>query len=474
MPSRTRTLAADAGMPALMVGAAAAAAAVCVVLAYVISPVVAVGVPVALCVVAAVFVRPINGLYAGVLTAPLESMNLPLGNVAGLSVSETIFLLTAVVVAVQAAFGRRAWQAPAPAHVAFAALILVAATGLAFAGDAVTVAKIVLMWSVYLVLSMHVASASREELRRLFTCVAVAAGIVGAMAIPNAEALRAVGGGTTVENRATASFNQPNILGFFLVLSLGPALALALGSRGRWRPAMGVAVLLILGGLTVSLSRGSIIGAAVSLAIMLALPAFRKVVAVLLLGLVVAGFAGGGGLLHSQQATVVRTRLSSIGRETTTNPRLEIYRAGPSMVAARPLLGAGEGNFPEVSAEFGLRDADGSVFAHAHDILLTIAVETGLAGLAAFLAFLISMGQTILRAIRRLAGDDRMLALGIAAALAGLFVTGITDYPFGNNLVMALIMLEVGAMVAYARGHAAPARQPTPPRPALALPATRR
>jgi hypothetical protein len=46
---------------------------------------------------------------------------------------------------------------------------------------------------------------------------------------------------------------------------------------------------------------------------------------------------------------------------------------------------------------------------------------------------------------------DYGLALGVVAGLAGLFANSMTDYPLRANPVMALLMLEVGAVLAYAR-----------------------
>jgi O-antigen ligase len=451
MRQRSPALALSTASPVLVAAAVAAVATFCVVVAYVASPTIAIALPVGVAVVGMIVVRPVYGIYAAILAAPLEYLTLAVGNFAGLSVSEALLLLTAAAVLAHALVERRAWQVPAAPHLAFGSLILVAATGLVFAPDPLVVAKTVLMWSTYLFLSFFVSSWGREQLRRLFTVVAVAAAAVGAMAIPNASNLQLVAGGETATNRATASFSHPNILAFFLVLALAPTLALALRTRGRERPVMFLCAALIVGGLMVTLSRGAIIGAAASLAIMLALPAFRKVAAGVLVVLVVAVLAGSGSLAHNRDVSIVRTRLGSIGAETQTNPRLRIYRAAPELIAAHPILGVGEANFSFESERFGLRDLDGSTFEHAHDVLLTVAAETGLVGLAAFVAFLWSMVRTILAALRRHWKGDLALPLAVTAALSGLFVNGLTDYPLRANLIIALLMFEVGAMIAYAR-----------------------
>lgn len=121
------------------------------------------------------------------------------------------------------------------------------------------------------------------------------------------------------------------------------------------------------------------------------------------------------------------------------------------MVIDNPVFGIGAGNFPKVSPLYGLRDIGGDIFEHAHNLLLTIAVETGLVGLVALLVFgagLLREARTILR-FRQAPGFT--LAMAPLAAIAGLLGSSVTDYPLRTNLVMAVFMMHVGALIAYAR-----------------------
>jgi O-antigen ligase len=137
--------------------------------------------------------------------------------------------------------------------------------------------------------------------------------------------------------------------------------------------------------------------------------------------------------------------------EVTQNSRFEIWEDSLPMVGASPWLGVGEGNYSEESPRFGLLDIGGLHYDHAHNLLLTIAIETGLVGLAFFVAFLWGTARAAGRALRGGRRDVYSLALGMTAALVGLFVTSFGEYPPRTNAILATTMIEVGLLVACAR-----------------------
>jgi O-antigen ligase len=444
--------------------AATAAVGVVVVLAilvaYVASPTTAVALPAAAAGLAAIAWRPMIGVHMSVLAAPFEDRAFAAGPAGNLSLSQALVLVTVVSIAVRLVFERPARPPIDLVHVAFGVLVAAAALGVVVAEDALAVAKVVVMWTSLLFISVFVSRASRADVRRLLITIAVTAGILGAVVIPGAHRIQLVGGGTRATNRAEAVFTSPNVLAFFLLLALAPSLALLLRVRGGLRVVIAAASALTFVGLMLTLSRGAIIGAAVSLAVMLACPTFRRIAAGLLLVIAALAVFNVGPVTRSQEVSTVQSRLSSLGEERATNPRIQIYKTVPTIVADHPLLGIGEANFPTASGEYGLHDVGGAVFQHAHNLVLTIAAETGLVGTAALLGLLIALIRAIARSQRGPWGEERTLALGITAALVGLFVNSMTDYPLRANVVMTVLMLEIGALVAYAR------REPDPSPPA--------
>jgi O-antigen ligase len=437
-----------------------------VLLAYVTSPAIAVGFPLAITALAVIAWRPMIGVQLVVLAAPFEDRTFGAGPAGTLSLSQVLALATVVSVAVRFVLDRRARSPLDLTHLSFGLLVCVAALGVIVAQDALAVVKVVVMWTSFLLLSIFVSRASRAELRRLLITISVTAGILGAVAVPGAGRIQLVGGGTSATNRAEAVFTSPNILAFFLLLALAPSLALVLRVRGGLRLLIASTSALIFVGLMLTLSRGAIIGAAVSLAVMLAWPTFRRIAIGLLVVVGALAVFNVGPVTRSQEVTTVQSRLSSLAQEGATNPRIQIYKTIPTIVADHPLLGIGEANFPNASGAYGLHDVGGAVFQHAHNLVLTIAAETGLLGLAALVGLLIALIRAIARTQGGAWNEDRVLALGITAALVGLFVNSMTDYPLRANVVMAVLMFEIGALVAYARPDSARTAD-GPDRPAM-------
>lgn len=433
---------------AVLIGAALLGA-LTAVSAYMASPLVAVALVAAVAILAIVVLEPIAGIALGILAAPLEHLNLRLGGVAGLSVAEAVLLLSAGSVLLRGILGER--MPFAPVHTAFALFIAVVATGVVLAQDSLTPAKQTLMYTVFLILSLYVASQPRHRLRAVLPAIAIAAGAASAVAIASGKQSVLEHEGTMATNRATAAFSHPNILGFFLVLALPVAIVVALRATGPLRVALGLNAAAIIYALSLTLSRGALIGAALTVIMLMAWKPFRRTAGVLLVVLVALSFAKVGPVANSSQVRDVRERLSTVSGERQTNPRLRIYRAAPALLTFHPVFGIGQGNFVLYSARFNLYDAGGALFDHAHNTLLTVGVETGFLGLAAFLTFGWLILRAAMRALRVRAGPDFPAALAVTAALAGLAVNSLTDYPIGDNYVMALVLQDIGLLVAYAR-----------------------
>lgn len=283
--------------------------------------------------------------------------------------------------------------------------------------------------------------------------IAVAGGVIGAIAFAGVGTQAVTQGGEVISNRAKGTFADPNVLAFFLVVALAPAVALSnRGAIVRRVLMLSCAVAMVLG-LVFTLSRSGLIGAAVSLALLLTWAPFRRYALAGLGILAVVVVLNFDAIQANPQVNVVKQRFSTLtsGQLTRTNTRLEIWRKTPAMIADHPLLGVGAGNYENVSARYGLLDVGALRYDHAHNVFLTIGAELGLLGLALFLAFCWSVVRAGRRALA--ARDPRVhaMALALAAALAGLLVTSLAEYPPRTSSVMAAMMIEVGALLAYER-----------------------
>ncbi len=434
------------------VGTVAAAFAVAGLM-YLSSPATAALAPVGLAAVAIILRRPVAGVCIGLLALPLEVVNIRVG-LKSVTLAENLFLLTAIVGAahlVLGGFGRI--EAP---HIAFAVLIVLSAGGLLHAEDTEVVQRITRVWLAYLVLSVLVAQASRAELHAVLLSLAASAGIIGFIALVSTGPQKSNADASVVSGRADTGFAHPNVLAFYLLLSLPAALVMmARPGSLKVRVPMGLAAVGIFGGLFLTLSRSALIGVVVALAVMLVWRGFRRMVGGLLALLLVFAAVNLSSLEKSSQIATVSQRLSTVDnlQGIQRDPRADIFSRTPEIIMDHLVFGTGEGNFPVVGPRYGLLDpANNLAYDHAHNIFLTFAAELGITGLAALLVFLFAVFASG-RAVVRARGPDWPLGLAVGASLLALLFTSLAEYPPRTNVIMATVLILVGVLVGLQRGE---------------------
>jgi len=406
--------------------------------------------PVAVAGCAAVVLRPSWGIYAAILSVPLETATLPVGG-GQLTPAKALLLLTAVVLAVRwAREGAR--RSPHPAHLAVAATLVLALLSVTVARDSGQALKICFVALAYTVVSLHVAGQGRGEIERILRCVVLSAGIVGIVAALTTGPQQLLGDNAV--GRAQAGFAQPNVFGVFLLLSIAPGLALSFRGGAVWRWTMRLCTAAAVAGLGLSLSRASIVGTVVTLGVLAAWPVVRRgLIAVILLSITLLVFAP-SLLTSSPQITRVGQRLSTLasGSGTVGGDRAALRATAPRMIADHPLLGVGEGNFANYSFDYKLYSPDGAGYDHAHNLFLTIGVELGVGGMLLLAVLVVSLAAACARACTRdRRGRRDPLALALAGVFLGLLVESLGDYPLRTDVVLAVLLIEMGAVIALAR-----------------------
>ena len=460
------SLAARSAVLVALLACFAAGAAVVVVMD-VAGPMAGLALPVAAAVAAVVGVRPIVGVQLAVLTVPLEFFSLRVGGETGLSPTEMLLLVTAGATLVHWSITVARPQVPMVLRAATATCVLIA-LGFAVAEDTLIVTKILVMWSAFVIAAVLVANSDEREVTRLMYCVAIAGGIAGFVAVAGGSNQSLVEGGLIATNRAQASFAQPNVLGFFLVLTIPAAVVLAVRGRGMTRALMALMAAGAVWGLMLSLSRTSLIGTFLALGILLLWPDFRRWAAVGLAALALFALFNLQALEQSQQISVVTQRLATLGRTTTveSDPRLEMWKTTPKIIAANPLLGVGAGNYSVAAKRYALLDQNDMPFDHAHDVPLTIGAELGIPGLVVLAWFVVALGAMVLRAIEARGDPVRgALLLALAATMVGVVPISLADYPPRTNAIAATFILEVGALAALLRHARRGATRPAPSAP---------
>ncbi|MDR2386342.1 MAG: O-antigen ligase family protein [Deltaproteobacteria bacterium] len=141
--------------------------------------------------------------------------------------------------------------------------------------------------------------------------------------------------------------------------------------------------------------------------------------------------------------------------------RFNYWEHGYEVFKEHPIFGVGPAAKPNIPVEKRVRPSK-SAFQHAHNVFLTIMAEMGLIGLVAFLYF-ITRPVKILWPYRR--SPDQLTFFWTWSAfmvICHLFLNGITDYVFGNKMMMFLHFSIVGAALWVAEGRQDPKLEASP------------
>ena len=359
---------------------------------------------------------------AGVPLLPTNEMK-----VAGTLLAGCVLLLGVYVVARSGEPLRRtALDAPAIAFFALAVLSTVFAVNprVSLVPNS-TRGEGLLDYAVYIPMALAAARLSQVEVREILAALAGAGALIGAAGVGQYygfDATRWIGSRGFEYARSWGTLSNPDFLGGYATLVLPISVALGAGAAHRrqlWGCA--TAATLLYAALLASQTRSAWIAAALAAAILLRfLPrspqTYRRLA---LLGLV---FAAVTALM-----TLTRPQISFVGRaESALNPadssmqgKLWIWQHTIPMIAQRPILGWGFssvlGHLPGVGTPDYFRVfGGGPVFIDvAHNDLLQVAVNMGLAGLAAY----IWIWATALRAAH---GAARGSASPVGPEAAGL------------------------------------------------------
>ena len=144
--------------------------------------------------------------------------------------------------------------------------------------------------------------------------------------------------------------------------------------------------------------------------------------------------------------------LSTLVSRHSGAQRLHLYRAGLSMIAKKPCLGYGPGNYHHAAASVKMtHDEERLKRAHLHNLYLQVTLETGIVGLCLFLIFVVSVIRLVWRGVREApTAEIRGLAASLCVSACAFFAYNTIDiYRYhGVHLVAAAIM---GTGIAMAR-----------------------
>jgi len=389
--------------------------------------------------------------------------------------SEALLLTVAMILAVRAwSDGRLVAVFHHPVIVALIAFTAIAAISAVLNGVPAHVALFGVVFTIDAAALFFLPLLVGFSLRQALVALGVIGGIVVAAAVlaigqallmPRLFGMVPVRGRFGEELRLASIFGDPNVLGAFLIFAIPFALIAAArlpDRRLRWL-AGGIGFVLLLA-LWLSFSRGSWIALVLGVGVMLAVVDRRALV----LGTLAAVLSFGTAVYMPRNlmvpdrprpnivdSTIDRVGAIGIGGDLRT---LFVLNAIP-IVRDHPLIGVGPGRYGgAVASNFGTPvyteyDTEPLFWRPTQrtvdNFWLHLLVETGILGVAAFLAAAFIPGIRILRGAQRAIGWRRVALGGIAAATAGLAVSsGTTMLLEANSIGFAFwLLLGLGALV---------------------------
>lgn len=263
------------------------------------------------------------------------------------------------------------------------------------------------------------------------------------------------GAGIVIIERPVSTFGNPNFLGSFLVLLIPFVLSRIVAARIRVRRAALVAyVVLAIILLLLAFSRGAWLGivAGVSLWLILLLTgreSFRPRLArdwwlhQSFLMRFLTGFVLLIGVLAGLSVLVLFIRSFS-DPIRSTDSRTEIYEAAVQLFEEKPFTGQGLFTFGQGMVR--IPDLRLVPHSHAHNIVLHIGAELGLAGLGVLATTLIVIVRGWRENWKSVRGEDRIILVGAIAAGAGFAIHQLFDVAamMPTMMLSALLTLALG------------------------------
>lgn len=244
-----------------------------------------------------------------------------------------------------------------------------------------------------------------------------------------------------IRTRAYATFDNPNVLGEYLIV-IG---SLAAGMLWKVRHTAGRVFYaacfgIICMGLVATNSRGAMLGLMFSAGLFVLL-AERRLIPIGILALLAMPFILPPDLWARLLSSVTLS-------DSSSQYRLAIYEAGFHMVQHYPWTGIGVDAFNEIYPIFALEAANAY---HVHNLFLQQLIELGIFGFGVFLALLLLFFQKLYSTIARAAKRYRFLLASIFGAFGGILLQGMTDHIWFDYSIVLLFWAVLGIGIAGVR-----------------------
>ena len=252
----------------------------------------------------------------------------------------------------------------------------------------------------------------------------------------------------SIGGRVVSTFENPNMLGLYLILLMPLLAAAMIGETNWWRkPGYVLSFVAGAGCLIYTFSRGAWLGFLFAAVIFLLMWNKR------MMGVLMAGVLALPMLIPYLPASIV-SRFTSIGdlTDTSTNYRVYIWRGSTKMAADYALtgIGVGEAAFDRIYPYYSFAGIEKAP--HAHNLFLQLFIEVGIFGFIVFLTLLICLFQNGFSLAKHGADKEiRLIGCGALCGVLAALVQGMTDYVWYNYRVFFVFWLMFGIVAAARR-----------------------
>ncbi|MBR3791696.1 MAG: O-antigen ligase family protein [Clostridia bacterium] len=243
---------------------------------------------------------------------------------------------------------------------------------------------------------------------------------------------------TGIKTRVYSTFDNPNVLGQYLVMSIPVAFALMWSERKIWAKTFYLGVTAVMGAcLIFTWSRAAWIGIILAIGFYMVMKD-RRWSALLVVALLIMPFVLPESIL---------SRITSLGnmKDSSTAYRFSVWLSSLRMAGDYWLsgIGLGAGAFERVYQKYALNGAGFAL--HAHNFYIQLVVEMGILGIVLFAMMIISTYRKII-SIKEKKSVNYNVALAMGGAILGYLFQGVAENLWYNYRMILLFFIYLGIL----------------------------
>lgn len=248
-----------------------------------------------------------------------------------------------------------------------------------------------------------------------------------------------------IPGRATSFFDNPNVLGTYLVMMIPFIMAIFICVKGfKARGVIFAELTLTVLCLIWTWSRGAWLGGLIGLFSLLMVLNSKNIILLIGAGLsapLMKYFVPGG----------VVSRFMSIGNMADSSTYYRVYTWKGVIRMLKDVwisgIGVGQATFEQMYPSFAYAGIEAAP--HAHNLIMQITVELGISGAVIFVLLMFFFFQNCFEFLKNSSGESRLLVGAGMSGIAAALVMGLFDHIWYNYRVFFIFWVVVGLTVSY-------------------------